>query len=63
MKPQFPGVDPARISKMSQVPVPMTPGTERTISVGCRVVALVSDIKQLMMIGPASYLLHNRLAM
>ena len=54
--PQFPGLEPVLISKMSQFPVPVHPGLERTTSAGSRVAPIESDKRQLMMIGPASYL-------
>ena len=54
--PQFPGLEPVLISKMSQFPVPVNPGLERTTSAGRRVAPIESDKRQLMMIGPASYL-------
>jgi hypothetical protein len=56
MIPQFPGVVPDRISKMSQLPVPVIPGVDRTISAGSKVDPVESDRRQLIIIGPASYL-------
>jgi hypothetical protein len=53
--PQFSEVEPGRISKISQLPAPGVP-TDRPISVGCKVVPVVSDKRQLIIIGLVSYL-------
>ena len=44
---------------MSQLPLPVSPGWDRTISAGSKVDPVESDRRQFMMIGPASYLTNK----